>query len=105
VPPDISLLFPPALEVTSPGNVTGSLYAFDTDGLGSLHLRFRSADLTVDIDSFVALNPEIEQTRGILLLVPDGLPVGTQLTLVTTVSDLAGFEATDSTSFTTQPGP
>ena len=102
VPPSVDLLFAPGLVVTSPGDLTGSLYAYDVDGLANLRLELFSADSALAIDSFLALNPEVDQIRGLNFQIPDGLAVGTLLTLVTTVSDQAGFQSTDSTFFTTQ---
>ena len=105
VPPSVDLLFTPGLVVTSPGTIAGSLHAYDVDGLANLRLELFTADNAVAIDSFVALDPEVEQIRGLSFQIPDGLAVGTQLTLVTMVSDQAGFQTTDSTFFTTQPTP
>lgn len=105
IAPAITLTFSPALVVTSPGVISGSLYAFDDDGLNRLRLRVHTSGGAFALDSQVLMSAEFEETRPVDIAVPSGLPVGTLVTLVATVEDYAGFQTTDSTSFSIETGP
>lgn len=99
VPPDV-LLLAPAFDVTSPGTISASLYAFDADGLKDLTIHLTNDAGSFVTDSSVFLDATTEQTRPISLLVPAGLATGTRLTLDLTVGDYTGFATRSTTVFT-----
>lgn len=105
VPPIVQISFATTVQVTSPDTLDGSLYAFDEDGFILVRLRAATDDNSFNVDSTVSFDGFPEATRGIRLILPAGIPVGTRLTIAATVEDLAGFATTDSTVFLTENTP
>ncbi len=81
---------------TSPDTVAGSLYAFDADGLRDLVLTVRSSDSGFALDSTLFIAGTTELTRGLVLSLPAGRPVGSTIRFRARVTDEAGFAASDS---------
>ncbi len=101
-PPILDLQVPPSQVVTSPGTVTGSLYAYDDDGLKSIQMVFRVAGGAVIADSTDFLNAPFEVTRPLTFHVPEGLASGTVLRLVVRAYDFLDVMAADSLGLTVQ---
>ncbi len=95
VSPEVDLQFVSAT-ATSPDTIVGSLYAFDADGLRDLVLTVRSSDSGFALDSTLFIAGTTELTRGLVLSLPAGRPVGSTIRVRARVTDEAGFAASDS---------
>ena len=102
MPPALDVQFAPGFKVTSPGQIQGSIYMFDDDGMNTLRIRVRSEDLEIDGDSLIALDGEREITRVLNWTVPPNLVPGGGVNVVITAEDLAGFVTRDSLRFVVQ---
>ena len=102
-PPIVDLSVAPSFQLTSPGDILGSVYAFDEDGLDNLTLSVRSAaDTSLNADSLILLSGDPETTRQVHWTVPAGLPVGSRVDVVARVVDFLGFASSDSLHLTVQ---
>lgn len=101
-PPIVRVSFAPAFQLTTPGTLLGSLYAFDEDGLNELTISVRSLGGVLMGDSTVSLFGEVEVTRQIQWHVPPNIVPGSLVTLAVTVTDFAGFQTSDTLRLTVQ---
>lgn len=95
-PPIVDASVAPSFQLTSPGIILGSLYMFDDDGLDALELSIRVAGFSYQGDSTILLSGLSEETRPINWILPPGIIVGTQVTVIARVTDFAGFASSDS---------
>lgn len=103
VPPTMQIQVAPNLVVKSPGQIVGSFYLYDTNGLSSLDMRVHTPDTTVFAgDSLVPLSGDNSQTRPFYWTVPTGLASGTQIVLYGRALDFNSFGTSDSLVFTVQ---
>jgi hypothetical protein len=94
-PPTVVLTLSTTVRPTSPGDILGSLYLYDPNGITSVRT-------TVDLDngrqvgdSTIIPADAIETTRPFLWRLPGGVPVGTRITIVVRALSYIGFEASD----------
>ncbi len=103
VPPTMQIQVAPNYVLKSPGQLVGSFYIYDTNGLTSLDMRIHTPDTTVFAgDSVVPLSGNNSETRPFYWTVPPGLPIGTQIVLSGRALDFNSFGSTDSLVFTIQ---
>ena len=103
VPPTVQIQVAPNYVLKSPGQIVGSFYIFDTNGLSSLQMRVHASDTTVFAgDSLVPLSGDNSQTRPFYWTVPSGLPTGTKIVLYGRAMDFNSFGTSDSLVFTVQ---
>jgi hypothetical protein len=94
-PPTVVLTLSTTVHPTSPGDLLGSLYLYDGNGIDSVRM-------TVDLengrqvgDSTFFPSDPIELTRPFQWRLPGGIPVGTRITIVVRAVSYIGFEAAD----------
>ncbi|HEY2804343.1 MAG TPA: hypothetical protein VGI92_00635 [Gemmatimonadales bacterium] len=92
----------PSFLLKSPGQVYGSLYMFDDDGLQSLTMRIHTADSTFKADSFLFLTGDNSITRPFDWAIPSGIGVGAKITFYAKAVDFTNFATADSVTFTVQ---
>lgn len=102
VPPVVQIQVAPSFKLVSPGQMVGSLYLFDSDGLQSLSMHVYSPDSAFAADSFLFLTGDNSLTRPFKWIVPPGLATGTTVTLAARVVDFNNFATSDSLVFTIQ---
>jgi len=93
--PTVVLTLSTTVRPTSPGNLLGSLYLYDANGLGSVRM-------TVDLgngrqlgDSAILPSDPFEMTRPIQWHLEGGIPLGTRIVIVVRAVNYIGFEAAD----------
>ena len=86
---------PTGAKIKSPGNLAGSLYTFDSDGLFFAALSVRSSDSALVGDSTIDLGGNATVTRPINWTIPGGMAIGTSLRLIARVQDLTGLATSD----------
>jgi hypothetical protein len=100
VPPVVQIQVAPSFKLVSPGQMVGSLYLFDTEGLQSLAMHVYTPDSAFAADSFFFLPGDNSLTRPFNWTVPPGLATGTSVTLAAKVVDFNNFATSDSLVFT-----
>lgn len=93
--PTVKLQVSQTLKVTSPGTIPLSIYAYDPQGLDRVLVNVRSGYATLDGDSTLVFTEQYEQTLNLVWLVPDRIPVGTQITLAAKARNVIGFDGSD----------
>ena len=101
-PPIVQVSVSPTFILTSPGPILASLYSFDEDGLDVLDLSVKVFGGVYNGDSTILLDGLTEQTRPINWQLPAHIIVGTPVTLISKVTDFAGFATTDTLFLTVQ---
>ena len=94
---------PPTVEVTldadhtiaSPGEIIGSIYAYDERGLDSIIVSVHSTDGQLIGDSTFFSSEPFETTRPLIWQVPAGMSTGTGIQVVVRVVNYIGFAAAD----------
>jgi hypothetical protein len=94
-PPTVVVTLSTTVHPTSPGDLAGSLYLYDVNGVAS-------ARMTVDIDngarlgdSAVVPSDPIESTQPFEWRLPGGIPRGTRIRVVVSAVSYLRFEAAD----------
>lgn len=98
----MDLSFSASLVVKSPGAIVGSLFVYDADGISTIRAAVRSSDSTFVVNTPITPTDLFQFTQPIAYNVPGGMPIGTQIRLVVTVTDFVGFVSADSAFFTVQ---
>jgi hypothetical protein len=101
-PPAVDLSFAATLVVKSPGSIAGSLFVSDGDGINTIQAAIRSSDSTFVVNAPITPADLFQATQPIRYNVPPGMPIGTRIRLVVTVTDFVGFTSSDSAFFTVQ---
>ncbi len=101
-PPTVNLSFSAALVVKSPGTIIGSLYVYDGDGISTIRAAVRSSDSSFVVNTPITPVDLFQSTQPLAYNVPGGMPIGTRIRLVVTVTDFVGFVSSDSAFFTVQ---
>jgi hypothetical protein len=94
-PPSVQILVSKTIHVTSPGNFTVSIYAYDVQGLDRLAVSFRNDSTSFQTDSTYFFTSTNEQTMNVVWSLPPGIPYGAQITLVAKVFNVIGFASSD----------
>jgi len=94
-PPTVEVTLDAAHTITSPGEIIGSIYAYDEHGLDSMIVSVHSADERLIGDSTFFSPDPFETTRPLIWLVPAGMPVGIGIQVVVRVVSYIGFAAAD----------
>ena len=94
-PPTIILTLSTTVRPTSPGDLLGSLYLYDANGLDSVRTRVDLENGRQIGDSTFFPSDPIEVTRPFQWRLPGGIPVGTRITIVVRTVSYIGFEAAD----------
>jgi hypothetical protein len=102
-PPEVRVTLDAAHAITSPGEVIGSIYAYDEHGLDSIVVSVRSADEQLIGDSAFFSPDPFETTRPLIWQVPAGISVGVGIQVVVRVVSYIGFASAD-TVFTAVGG-
>jgi len=94
-PPTVEVTLDAAHAITSPGEIIGSIYAYDEHGLDSIIVSIHSADERLIGDSAFFSPDPFETTRPLIWQVPAGMSVGIGIQVVVRVVSYIGFAAAD----------
>jgi hypothetical protein len=95
VPPTVRLTLSTTVRPTSPGDLVGSLYLYDANGLDSVRMKVDLDNGRQIGDSTFFPSDPIEVTRPFLWRLPGRIPVGTRIQIVARTISYIGFEAAD----------
>jgi hypothetical protein len=95
VPPTVRLTLSSSVRPTSPGDLAGSLYLYDVNGVDSVRIKVDLQDGRLLGDSTFFPADPIETTRPFLWRLPGGIPSGTGIVIVVRAVSYIGFEAAD----------
>ena len=95
VPPTVLLTLSTTVHPTSPGDLLGSLYLYDANGIDSLQMKVDLDNGRQIGDSTIFPADPIETTRPFQWRLPGGIPVGTRIVIVVRAVSFIGFEAAD----------
>jgi hypothetical protein len=102
-PPTIRLTLSDSVHPVSPGDLLGSLYLFDENGIASARMKVELSNGSVLGDSALVLPDPFESTLPFAWRLPGGIPIGTGIRVVVRAVNYIGFEAAD-TAVTTVAG-
>jgi hypothetical protein len=94
-PPTVQVTLDANHPITSPGEIIGSIYAYDEHGLDSIIVSIHSADERLIGDSTFFSSDPFETTRPLIWQVPAGMSAGTGIQVVVRVVSYIGFAAAD----------
>jgi hypothetical protein len=94
-PPTVEVTLDAAHAITSPGEIIGSIYAYDEHGLDSMTVSIHSADERLIGDSTFFSPDPFETTRPLIWQVPAGMAAHTGIQVVVRVVSYIGFAAAD----------
>jgi hypothetical protein len=94
-PPTIRLTLSSTALPTSPGDILGSLYLYDANGIASVRMRLDLSNGQVLGDSAVVPSDPFEMTRSVQWHLQGGIPAGTRVQIVVRAVNYIGFEAAD----------
>jgi hypothetical protein len=95
LPPTVLLTLSTTVRPTSPGDLSGSLYLYDANGIDSVQIKVDLENGRQIGDSAFVPADAIETTRPFQWRLPGGIPVGTRITIVVRAVSYVGFEAAD----------
>lgn len=95
VPPTVQLTLSATVRPTSPGDLVGSLYLYDANGLDSVRMKVDLESGRQIGDSTFFPSDPIETTRPFEWRLPGGIPAGTRIVIVVRAVSYIGFEAAD----------
>jgi len=95
LPPTVLLTLSTTVHPTSPGDLLGSLYLYDANGIDSVRMKVDLENGRQIGDSTVFPSDPIETTRPFRWRLPGGIPVGTRIVIVVRALSYLGFEAAD----------
>jgi hypothetical protein len=95
LPPTVQLTLSTTVRPTSPGDLLGSLYLYDANGLDSVRMKVDLENGRQIGDSTFFPSDPIETTRPFQWRLPGGIPVGTRIVIVVRALSYIGFEAAD----------
>lgn len=95
VPPTILLTLSTTVHPTSPGDLLGSLYLYDANGIDSVRIMVDLENGRPVGDSTFFPSDPIETTRPFQWRLPGGIPAGTRIVIVVRAVSYIGFEAAD----------
>ncbi len=101
--PTVKLYASSAIQVTSPGTIPVSIYAYDVQGLDQVLVTIHAGISGLDGDTTFVLSDQNEQTLSLVWPVPHNVPAGTQITLAAKARNVIGFAAFDTLLVTVQP--
>jgi len=94
-PPTVRLTLSTTVRPTSPGDLLGSLYLYDANGLASVWMKVDLSNGAQLGDSAIVLSDPFEMTLPFQWRLAGGIPIGTRITIVVRAVDYIGFEAAD----------
>lgn len=94
-PPTVEVTLDADHAITSPGEIIGSIYAYDEHGLDSMIVSIHSTDGQLVGDSTFFSSEPFETTTPLLWQVPAGMSEGTWIQVVVRVVSYIGFAAAD----------
>jgi hypothetical protein len=94
-PPTVEVTLDSTHAITSPGEIIGSIYAYDERGLDSIIISIHSADERLIGDSTFFSSDPFETVRPLIWQVPAGMSVGIGIQVVVRVVSYIGFAAAD----------
>ena len=95
VPPTVVLTLSTTVRPTSPGDLLGSLYLYDSNGIDSVRVKVDLDNGRLVGDSAFVPADAIETTMPFQWRLPGGIPVGTRIQIVVRAVSYIGFEAAD----------
>lgn len=95
VPPTVLLTLSTTVRPTSPGDLLGSLYLYDSNGIDSVRVKVDLQNGRQVGDSTFFPSDAFETTLPFQWRLPGGVPVGTRILIVVRAVSYIGFEAAD----------
>jgi hypothetical protein len=94
-PPTVEVTLDANHAITSPGEIIGSIYVYDEQGLDSIVVSIHSTDGQLAGDSTFFSPDPFETTKPLLWQVPPGIPEDTWIQVVVRVVSYIGFASAD----------